>query len=91
MYTDKIEERGWKCRGQLIDINTILAWARVWNIISYPNIPKFEMTEKAEEADIQVQFIGMFITIQYNMNSACCRCDKEYCIQCAYSIIVLTA
>ena len=68
MYSDKIKDWGWKCRGQLIDINSILAWARVWNIPSYPKIPTFEMTAKAEEADIQIQFIGMFITVQYNMN-----------------------
>ena len=57
---DDIEDWGWKCRGQLIDINAILAWARVWNILPYPNIPMFEMTEKAEKADIQVQFSSMY-------------------------------
>ena len=46
----------WKCRGEPMNINTIFAWARVWNIVPYPEIPKFEVVDSAKKADIRVQF-----------------------------------
>ena len=55
---DYIDECGWKCRGEPINVNTILAWARVWNILPYPTIPRFELVEddKKVRPDIRVQF-----------------------------------
>ena len=49
----------WKCRGEPMNINNILAWARVWNIAEYPEIPYFEIEErKNRKADIRVKFSG---------------------------------
>ena len=45
-----------KCRGESMSINTILAWARVWNLVPFPQIPHFEWTEDKEKADIRVNF-----------------------------------
>ena len=54
MNPDDIDD--WRCRGEPMNINTIFAWARVWNIAPYPEIPKFEMIERASRADIRVKF-----------------------------------
>ena len=48
----------WQCRGEPMNINTILAWARVWNLVPCPQIPLFEVTTDKEEADIRVKFSG---------------------------------
>ena len=56
MNPDDIDDLEWKCRGEPLNTNTILAWAQVWNIVPYPEIPKFEMIERASRADIRVQF-----------------------------------
>ena len=45
-----------KCRGEPMSINTILAWARVWNLVPFPQIPLFKVTENKEEAEIRVKF-----------------------------------
>ena len=56
MNPESIDEWGWKCRGDPMNIITIFAWARVWNIVEIPGIPHFEMSEIARHADIRVQF-----------------------------------
>ena len=56
MNSDDIDDLEWKCRGEPMDANTILAWARVWNIVPYPEIPKFVMEDRVVKADIRVQF-----------------------------------
>ena len=43
-----------KCGGEPISINTILAWARVWNLVPFPEIPSFKVIDKKSEADIRV-------------------------------------
>ena len=60
MNPDDIDD-WWRCRGELMSINTILAWARVWNLVPYPEIPVFEMVEIAQRADIRVQFSSKLI------------------------------
>ena len=55
MNPGDIEVWGWRCRGKPVSINTIIAWARVWN---YPEIPNFEVVDKAKKADIRVCFSG---------------------------------
>ena len=39
-----------------MDANTILAWARVWNLVPYSEIPKFVWEDLVQRADIRVQF-----------------------------------
>ena len=39
-----------------MNVNTIFAWAEVWNVVPYPEIPKFEFGERVSRADIRVQF-----------------------------------
>ena len=56
MNPEDIDEWGWRCRGEPMDINTLFAWARVWNFIEYPEIPSFEVVKIDEQADIRVQF-----------------------------------
>ena len=58
MNSDDIDEWGWKCRGEPMNKNTILAWARVWNFVKYPEIPIFESNDRADKADIRVLFSG---------------------------------
>ena len=47
---------GWRCRGEPMNINTIFAWARVWNFVGFEEIPTFEFVEIARRADIRVKF-----------------------------------
>ena len=61
MNPEDIEDWEWKCRGEPMNVNTILAWARVWNIAQYPEIPYFEVTEQKQEADIRVEFIRTYL------------------------------
>ena len=56
MNPDDIDVWGWKCRGDPLNIITIFAWARVWNIVQIPEIPYLEMSELAKNSDIRVQF-----------------------------------
>ena len=58
MNPDDIDEWGWRCRGEPMNKNTILAWARVWNFSGFPMIPLFENFDLAKNADIRVQFSG---------------------------------
>ena len=61
MNSYELDEWGWKCRGEPLNTNTIIAWARVWNFVEFPNIPSIEVTELREEAHIRVQFSGNHI------------------------------
>ena len=56
MNPDDIDDWGWKCREEPMDAHTIFAWARVWNLVPYPEIPKFVWEDLVSRADIRVQF-----------------------------------
>ena len=56
MNPHDVDEWGWRCRGEPMNISTIFAWARVWNFVEYPEIPSIELSERADQADIRVQF-----------------------------------
>ena len=56
MNADDLDEMGWRCRGEYLNVQTILAWARVWNFIGYPEIPMFELVERLDKSDIRVKF-----------------------------------
>ena len=56
MNPDDINDWGWRCRGEPMNISTIFAWARVWKFVEYPEIPSIELSERAQRADIRVQF-----------------------------------
>ena len=60
MNPDDIEKWRWKCRGEFMDFNVILAWARVWNSVQYQDIPFLERTDHPGEADIRVKFSSKF-------------------------------
>ncbi|XP_064383859.1 uncharacterized protein LOC135332881 isoform X2 [Halichondria panicea] len=47
----------WKSRGEPMNFNTVLAWARVWNVSIFSDaIPSLAWREKAEKADVRVKF-----------------------------------
>ena len=56
MNPDDIDDWGWRCRGEPMNISTIFAWARVWNFVEYPEIPSIELSGIARRADIRVKF-----------------------------------
>ncbi len=59
MNPDELDIVNWKCRGQPMTINTVLAWARVWNVsINNDTIPYIDWTEYAKNADIRVIVSG---------------------------------
>ena len=64
---EDIEE--WRCRGQPMNINTILEWAKVWNppVGKYKKIPQFAVTEKQNTADIRVEFSGTVAILWYTL------------------------
>ena len=56
MNEEKLED--WRCRGEPMTVNTIIAWARVWNVVMHEEIPTFDLTYRAKRADIRVEFSG---------------------------------
>ncbi len=55
MNPDELDN--WKSRGEPMNFNTVLAWARVWNVPLFRDtIPYLGWTEVAEKADIRVKF-----------------------------------
>ena len=49
----------WKCRSESMTVETIMAWAKVWNSPGYDNIPELVMKERNSRertADIRVKF-----------------------------------
>ena len=61
MNPDDIDDWGWKCRGEPMNIYTVIACARVWNFVEYPEIPFFDVTERVKKADIRVQFSRTYV------------------------------
>ena len=75
MNPDDIDDWGWKCRGEPMNINTIFAWARVWNFVGFKEIPTFEFVEIASQADIRVKFSSehfrnLYSVLHYILNSS---------------------
>ncbi len=49
----------WKCIGETMSVNTILAWANgAWRSPLYDDIPKFVLTEFPQTANIRVKLSG---------------------------------
>ena len=42
-----------------MNIDTILAWAQVWNLTPYPGIPVIEETKDMKSAEIRLKFSGI--------------------------------
>ncbi len=64
MNPDELDS--WKSRGEPMNINTVLAWAQVWNVPFFSDtIPYLDWTVKAEKADIRVKFSSKLSFSQY--------------------------
>ena len=61
MNEDFIEQHGWRCGLSSMTVDTIMAWANVWNSPGYEKIPRLVRTDlstQTRRADIRVQFSG---------------------------------
>ena len=57
---DVLEDDKWMCGEGQMNVDNILAWARRWNNVAFPDIPKFEPTDSAKKAHIRVYFGGEY-------------------------------
>ncbi len=73
MNPDELD--GWKSRGEPMNMSTVLAWARVWNVPFFSDtIPYLSWTEVAEKADIRVIFsrkLSVYVSEMYNYTIYC--------------------
>ena len=68
MNAGDLDDWEWNCGGEPLNSSTVMAWARVWNIAPYPEIPLFKETQIAAKADIRVKFSGtIYLMISYSL------------------------
>ena len=74
MNPDDIDNKfEWHCRRKTMNVNTIFAWARVWNYVGLPMIPVLKYTERADRADIRVKFSGNNSSLACTQTLSCTK------------------